>query len=227
MAGEISRNLAALRMLLAFVAAVTLPFVVCDDMCSATLYTKPQQRRFYCDNNTSKILEGLEFNNCKLYCFNRGSCAGLSYNLTTQLVSSFRHKFQKIRLWDMFISTHQQYPCLSWVNYRPANLIRGYQDVARGKHENQWVPWKYLYAYSVSMVVRGSSELCSGQGKISVIWGLLQCCVGPLHSRRSFHGRCSAGWRVIGCAVCCESPGPLLLTWFNLNPSMDKWLYPL
>ena len=168
MAKGISRNLAELRMLSALVAAI-LPIVACEDLCSAPLYTKLQRRGFYCDNNTSKILQGLEFNYCKLYCLDRGSCAGLSYNfINRSCIFTFKHCLEVSKNPDYEITLFQPtqyYPCISWLNYRPArHLIRGYQGVARRRNENQWVPGKYAYPDRVACIVWGSSELCSEQG---------------------------------------------------------------
>ena len=156
-------------LLLACVAAVCLPAIACDNVWSVPLYIKSPRRGFYCDNNSSTVLQGLDVNQCQLYCLDRGPCAGVSYSLVSGICIITPEHCLVVPLHPdyeiILFQPTQHYSCISWLNYHPARYItRGNQGVARKMHENQLIPGKFAYNARVACIIWDSSEHCSRQG---------------------------------------------------------------
>ena len=135
-------------LLLAFTVAIPLPKAASSGTCHYLAYPLTANRGFHCDNHILITFEGITQQHCKLFCFEKDSCAGLSYNLANKtcvinskacVVASAHPDFEIL----LFRPIHQQ-RCIRWVDTEPARLVSaGYQTVARATYNNQLLPGKH------------------------------------------------------------------------------------
>ena len=135
---------------LAFMASITLPDSACCGTCPDPAYTMALRRGFYCDENISLTLQGIVRDQCKLLCFGKGSCAGLSYNLANMTcvinskacLTASAHPDYEIIVFRPI----QPYRCIHWIDSEPARRIAaGNQNVGRATHDNQLLPGRYHF----------------------------------------------------------------------------------